>query len=119
MTLSELMDILAEIKYKDWLVAPISNEKGLFIHVLFQSKCTVTGRKELQKGRKWYISPYSCKSEVVNTAFLAILTAEEHETRERFKYRGAPIYGPHFNIEKLVKLYCEGNSLETRGNSGR
>lgn len=49
------------------------------------------------------------KSEVVQTAFKAVLTAVEHETRETFLYRNKAIFGPHYNVDALLKL-CESGS---------
>lgn len=39
-------------------------------------------------GRKWRISQYATKSEVVQTIFKAYLTWLEHEARETFTYKG-------------------------------
>lgn len=49
-------------------------------------------------GRKWHIDPAATRGEVVRTALKAALTWQEHETRERFTYRGKPIHGPHFEV---------------------
>ena len=42
------------------------------------------------------------------TAALTAMTdsglAVEHEAREQFKYKGAAVFGPHFDIERLVTL---------------
>lgn len=54
-------------------------------------------------GRKWLLSQHMTDSEVVQTALLAVLTAEEHEARERFRYKGQAIYGPHQSAEDLVR----------------
>ena len=55
-----------------------------------------------QKGRKWYISPYATNSEIVQTAFAAVLAWYEHEVRELFTFLGQSIYGPHWNALDLV-----------------
>lgn len=57
-------------------------------------------------GRRWFISPYMSRSELVNTALLAALTAEEHETREFFRYKGKRVFNPHVNVERLFEV-CE------------
>jgi hypothetical protein len=28
----------------------------------------------------------------------------EHRTREHFRYRGAAVFGPHFDVDALVEL---------------
>ena len=68
---------------------------------------------EGQHGRKWRLSPHMTRSEIVQTAFMAVLTWEEHECRERFKYKGQRVFGPHFNVEALAKL-CEQGQLDIR-----
>ncbi len=52
-------------------------------------------------GRKWFLSPYMTKSEVVQTAFKAVITLIEHEAREAFLYKGRPVFGPHINVDSL------------------
>ena len=66
------------------------------------------------KGRKWLLSRHMTDGEVVQTAFLATMTAIEHEARELFKYKGQSIFDPHYDIEKLVKLRAQPNALKER-----
>jgi len=66
-----------------------------------------------QTSRKWRLSTYMTKSELVQTALKAVLTAEEHEARETFHYKGEAIFGPHFDIEELVRIAQE-KRLDTR-----
>ena len=77
---------------------------GLFLQVQFVAPCNDTGEEKLHKGRKWYLSPHATKSEVVQTAFLAALTAVEHEAREAFTYKGAQVYGPHGDVDAFARL---------------
>lgn len=66
--------------------------------------CNVTGETLKWNSRKWLLSPHMTDGEIIQTAFLATMTAMEHETREQFKYRGATIFDPHYDLEKLVAL---------------
>ncbi len=59
---------------------------------------------EFNTGRKWRISSFMTKSEVVNTAFAALMAWWEHEAREAFKFRGHAIYGPHHDVEALCEV---------------
>jgi hypothetical protein len=54
------------------------------------------------------------KSEVVQTAFKAALTAIEHEARERFTYRGQSIFDPHYDVDQLVELRARADCLDER-----
>ena len=100
MTRADLVAILAEIKYKDWVFLADQKGDGYYLQVLFYDM-------GMQKGRKWYVSPHATKSEIVQTVLKAVLTAEEHEAREKFTYQGRPIYGPHLSVDRLVELYDE------------
>jgi len=81
---------------------PLGN--GWYLCVVFE---TADG---LQQGRKWYVSPHSTESEVVQTALKALLTAAEHEIRETFRYQGAAVFSPHFNVHDFVWLSHAGSS---------
>ena len=75
-----------------------------------------TGEPFEWTGRKFLLSPYMTHSEVVQTAFMAVLTAEEHETRELFTYRGQSIFDPHYDVDELAKLRASDNCLDEREN---
>ena len=47
------------------------------------------------------------RGEGVQTALLAVLTAVEHEARERFTYKGQAVFGPHFDVEALAQLAAD------------
>ena len=106
-----LLDIIKDIKYKDWQIKTVVEKDILFIQAYFKDSCACRNLDEEFEHycRKWRISKRMTKSEVVQTVFLAILTAEEHEIRENFKYKGRAIFAPHFDIEKLVDLYDNKN----------
>lgn len=80
----------------------------------YEGRCNVTGEAKEWKGRKWRLSVHMTPSEVVQTAFKAVLTALEHEARENFKYRGVSIFDPHYDVERLVELRSSPNSLSER-----
>lgn len=75
-----------------------------FLQVVWQGLDSETGHMAEQRSRKWQLSPYMTTSEIVQTALKAALTAEEHEVRENFRYRGEAIFGPHFDVDKLVEM---------------
>lgn len=54
------------------------------------------------RGRKWRISRYSTGREVVGTAFMAVMAAMEHETREGFTWQGRAVFGPHIPLVDLA-----------------
>lgn len=109
MTRSGIKHVLSLIDYRDWSIDVVDTTGwGLLLRVRFAADGVI------QHGRKWKLSRFMTKSEIVQTAFKAILTAEEHEVRERFRYRGAAIFGPHFDVDKLVGLAATPVALDAR-----
>jgi hypothetical protein len=53
-------------------------------------------------------------SEIVQTAFKAVMTSQEHIAREFFTYRGKQVFGPHFDVEKLADLCESRRHLDVR-----
>lgn len=93
MTKEDIATIVGYVKYKDWGFH-LSYEP-LYLQVMF-----VDG-EETWFGRKWLLSVHMTESEVVQTCLKAVLTAEEHEAREKFKYHDRAIFGPHINVNDL------------------
>jgi hypothetical protein len=108
-------EIVGEIKYRDWkfLLVAEGHSGKIYLQVSFVGSDIVTGEDVEQRGRKWYLSEHMTKSEVVLTAFKAVQTAEEHELRERFRYRGRLIFGPHFDVDELWKI-ADGKHIDVR-----
>lgn len=95
-------EVLDQIRYKDWTLDAQEYGPGIAIQVRFDSPDSQTGRPERQAGRLWPLPFDWTVSDLVRTAFLAIMTAEEHEIRETFRYRDRAIFGPHFDVEVLA-----------------
>ena len=87
-SLDTIRHILSEVHCGDFQFHVEPNQAGFLLHI------------EAQKftGRKWHIAPEATRAEIVRTALKAALTWEEHETRERFTYRGKQVFGPHFEL---------------------
>jgi hypothetical protein len=64
-------------------------------------------------GRKWLLSPHMTETEIVLTAFKAVLTAYEHEAREQFKVDGFAVLDSHYSINDMVRFAREA-SLDGR-----
>lgn len=96
-------EILGRIRYKDWsFQAAVVNDLVAF-RVQFLAPDALSGRLEVQDGRWWPIIPGQVTEDhIVKTAFLAIQTAEEHEMREAFRYRGRSVFGPHLPVAYLL-----------------
>lgn len=107
-------DVLSRVTYPNFYFV-VGVKKGVsYLQIQCQSKCNVTGVDKMWKTRKWLLSRHMTDGEIVQTAFKATLTALEHEMREQFKYRDAPIFDPHYDIEKLVELRSNPVNLKER-----
>lgn len=114
MTLAAMQALIDLIEYKDWEIRVLEREGTPYLQVTFQGEDLVTGEVAEQRGRKWMLSPWMTKSEVVQTAFKAVLAAEEHEAREAFRYKGRTVFGPHFDVEALADLATYKENLDMR-----
>ena len=74
----------------DYLIMAGEDQQGLFIQIgiigfdTYRPRHKQTKRK-LVYGRRWRIEPHFPTSELIQTIFLAVRKAREHEVRERFK----------------------------------
>lgn len=111
----DFMVLLDQVKFRDWVfcVEYVGTTPLLYLVIGFSAPCAVTGEVKTQRSRKWLLSPHMTDGEVVQTAWLAVQVALEHEAREDFKFREAAIFGPHFDIGLLREL-CAVNGTEVR-----
>lgn len=110
-----LQAILDDCDFGDWSFTVGGDpDHFLYLQVGFDAECARAGIDTFCKGRKWLISPHMTKSEIVQTAFKACLTAMEHEAREDFRYRGEPVFAPHFDVERLVELSKDPEAQDAR-----
>lgn len=110
--------IVFRCSFTDWKFL-IGEEVSTFFPTYFLQVSAMgvdngTGAPMQWKGRKWALSPHMTASEVVQTAFKAVMTAMEHETREKFLYRGRSIFDPHYDVDKLHALRGQEDCLEER-----
>lgn len=108
MTKSRLEEIVSQIEFvpgagKDpWRFVLHDKGDGFLLQIIFDDVDVDSGLVEAQHCRKWYISSYSTETEVVRTAWKAVLAAVEHEAAERFKYRGVRVENPHTSIQTKI-----------------
>lgn len=112
-TIETIRNLIADITFNDWQYYITLDGNRPFLQIKFFAPCNMTGVTELQSCRKWVLSYHMTDDEIVATALKATLTALEHEAREQFKWRGQPIFRPHYNIYELHKLSSR-NATEKR-----
>jgi hypothetical protein len=98
--------IIDDVKYRDWNIV-VAHFGGISIlHLEWTDKCVISGLNDIQVSRPWLISEDQSDDAILNTIFKAIMCAEEHETKERFTYKGKRVFNPHIEIKDLMRI-CE------------
>lgn len=115
MTLHRFRSLLDRVEFRPFSFKVAREGTACFLRVEYHGgRCNVTGEALSWKGRKWRLSTHMTDGEVVQTAFLAVMTALEHETRECFKFDGVSVFDPHYDIHKLVDLRRRSGALAER-----
>lgn len=103
-TIHDFAALLARVEFGNWQFHVLMDGDRPYLQLRFKACCSVTGHQLHQHGRKWFLSPFMTDSEVIATAFKATMTAMEHETRERFLFKGKKIFGPHIDVDALWEV---------------
>lgn len=101
MNFDRFESIIDKITFPNMVFRTGTLGEGYFVQVQSIAACDAIGADKDWRGRKWYLSAYSTKSEVVQTCLKAVITFLEHEARESFKYKGQAVFRPHFDVEEL------------------
>lgn len=91
--------------------APGDDGAPIYLRASFVATDAKTKILAKQNTRKWSLSLHMTNSEVVQTALKCVLTSIEHEARESFTYMGAPVFGPHFDVDDLAVLCTYGRDV--------
>ena len=114
-TIEEVRAIIDQVSFFDRKIIIIPkgedhNDNQFFLlQVQYMEEDIETGKDELQRARKWYLSPYSTETEIVETAFAACKRSMDHVLKEHFLYKGTRVYSPHFDINKRLELAVAGS----------
>ncbi len=112
----DLCEIVGDITFRTWRFVTSPIGQGFLLQVIFftDAEDFTAAIYEKQRGRKWYISRFSTKSEVVRTALKAVLTAVEHEAREDFHFRESRVFGPHIDVDALIEICSRKDARDDR-----
>lgn len=94
--LDALQDVVDLVSYRDWSFDVKEDSGGPYLQIVFLDEGAP------QFCRKWRVDRSMNPSELVRTAWMAVLAAEEHEARERFMYKEKRIMTPHVDFDKVV-----------------
>lgn len=107
-------EVLGRVSFPGFKFHALRWALGYYLQIECDGVDNVSGERLVWKSRKWILSPHMTDGEVVQTAFKAVLTALEHEAREKFKYRDVTVFDPHYDIEALVELRMRPDSIKER-----
>lgn len=112
-TKTDFEAILTDVEFLHFDFHILQENDRCFLQASFTALDTVSREMKTQKTRKWMLSPWMTKSEVVGTAFKCVITAVEHEARESFTYKEERIYSPHYDVDALAEL-CRAGKFDER-----
>lgn len=113
LTRGSLQEILNDIEFQQSRFLIHERPDGFFVQLAKEEDDVETGQRELYYGRKWFVERTATRSEVVRTAFKAVVTWQEHEARDHFTYRGQRIFGPHVEVDDLLNFKLHDAVSET------
>jgi hypothetical protein len=96
-----------------WQVGETSTDSDLRLRAEWEAPDAVTGKMETQQSRWWPLSKHMVKTEIIQTAFLCVLKAEEHEIRESFKYfhHGSQAWTAPFNSHIDIDTLAQASQV--------
>ena len=107
--------VLDDIQYKDWCLEWRFEPGNAYLMWRFNAPDYSGGQVAGSKWwttRKYKLSRHMTESELVQTAFMAALQAEEHETREAFRYMNKALFNPHISVAALMSV-CDDLEVRT------
>ena len=115
-TLESIESVIADISFSDkYPIFACEDQTGLYLVIgiigrdNYKTHLTDTPLK-IVYGRKWRVEPNLPSSEIIQTAFLAIKKAREHEIRELFRlksydsYKSSTPFSGHHDTPVLERL---------------
>ena len=120
LTREDVESVVGRVQFtKDFRVG--ENADGFYIQIEYLEDDAITGAADKpQRGRKWLVSRWATKSEIVQTCLTAALASAEHQVREAFKYapddESTPraIFGPHFDSDVLYSICGKRQNYDAR-----
>lgn len=83
----------------------VHGESGrIYLQVEYESPCTNTGKMEVWKSGKHYLSEFMTDDEIIKKAYVAFEQTVKHEVMEAFKVDNIILFNPHVNFEELLKV---------------
>lgn len=104
---------IADAKDIAWPLLQKHSAGGFLFQLCWHGTCIKSGNPLEVRSAKHYVSAYAAENEVCQLVLKAAIQAAEHEIRERFEYRGVPVYRPHQPLDAL-RGFTKGHAEELR-----
>lgn len=107
---SALLDgTLRDISYRPNYHFDSGYEAGRhWIEIVHERPDALDGHWAAGRGGKRWLERTASRSDIIRTVFGALLSYEEHEVREFFRYTGQQVFGPHMDLDRLADALGEG-----------
>lgn len=115
LTREEIQVILDRVSFMDRKFLLLEKGDGFLVQMSYMEEDVTKPNSPPveQKTRKWYVSPFSTETEIVETCWAMVCRSQMHVAAEHFEYRGKRVYSPHFDI--FARLYlCDHNCFDGR-----
>lgn len=116
LTTEMVKKVLADITYengdREWVISFTESNDMFFIRANFYRYDSISKKKGWSKDvRPWPVENWRDIGYLVQTVFKAVMTNEEHEIREGFKYKGKALYGPHSVQSEASRMSDPSNRM--------
>jgi len=84
--------------------SPYHKQYGWHLQICYDEADIETGKIEHQESRRWFLSAQMTESEIVDTAFAAVMRSYDHVVQEHFTYKDKRVFSPHFTIDARMRM---------------
>lgn len=114
LTREHIQTALDEVSFMDRKFLLLEKGDGFLIQMSYmEANVENPVSIEEQKTRKWYVSPYSTETEIIETCWAMVCRSQMHIAAEHFHYRGRRVYSPHFDINARIN-WCDQGAFDGR-----
>lgn len=115
LTYDQVQSILNAVQFMDRKFILLTKGDGYLIQMSYLEADVENPEKGLclQKTRKWYCSPYSTETEIVETCWAMVCRSALHVASEHFNYKGRRVYSQHFDVNTRLDM-CDKYKMDGR-----
>ncbi len=114
-TLKQIENLLKKVSFMDRKFLVMEKGDGFLLQMSYMEMDVDEPEKGVceQKTRKWYVSPFSTETEIVESCWAMVCRSQMHVAGEHFTYNGKRVYSPHFDVHARMQL-CDEKRFDGR-----